>query len=307
MKNLIVIFQKAMFALVFLGTGLMNPLSAQTADIANLPEPRVVEDGGTGAFKAIMYTDEGLTTHTIFRPEELSPFGEKIKLPIIAWGNGACANSPWEHINFLSEVASHGFLVIAIGPMPEEGERGGGRSTASQLLDAIDWAIAQNGDPSSPFYNKVDVTRIAVSGMSCGGLQTLEVAPDPRVTTVVVCNSGIIGGGGGMPGMPALTKDHLNKLHTPTLYLLGGESDIAYNNGMDDYQRINHVPVFVANMDVGHGGTYGQPHGGEFAVVATAWYKWQLKGDQEAGTMFTGNPSKLSQSDIWTVDKKNLP
>ena len=307
MKNLIVIFQKAMFALVFLGTGLMNPLSAQTADIANLPEPRVVEDGGTGAFKAIMYTDEGLTTHTIFRPEELSPFGEKIKLPIIAWGNGACANSPWEHINFLSEVASHGFLVIAIGPMPEEGERGGGRSTASQLLDAIDWAIAQNGDPSSPFYNKVDVTKIAVSGMSCGGLQTLEIAPDPRVTTAIVCNSGIIGGGGGMPGMPALTKDHLSKLHTPTLYLLGGESDIAYNNGMDDYQRINHVPVFVANMDVGHGGTYGQPHGGEFAVVATAWYKWQLKGDQEAGTMFTGNPSKLSQSDIWTVDKKNLP
>lgn len=307
MKNLIVIFQKAMFALVFLGTGLMNPLSAQTADIANLPEPRVVEDGGTGAFKAIMYTDEGLTTHTIFRPEELSPFGEKIKLPIIAWGNGACANSPWEHINFLSEVASHGFLVIAIGPMPEEGERGGGRSTASQLLDAIDWAIAQNGDPSSPFYNKVDVTRIAVSGMSCGGLQTLEVAPDPRVTTVVVCNSGIIGGGGGMPGMPALTKDHLNKLHTPTLYLLGGESDIAYNNGMDDYQRINHVPVFVANMDVGHGGTYGQPHGGEFAVVATAWYKWQLKGDQEAGKLFTGTPCGLSQSEIWTVDRKNLP
>jgi hypothetical protein len=25
---------------------------------------------------------------------------------------------------------------------------------------------------------------------------------------------------------------------------------------MDDYSRINHVPVFVANMDVGHGGTY---------------------------------------------------
>ncbi len=307
MKNLIVIFQKAMFALIFFGTGLLNPLSAQTADIANLPEPRVVEDGGTGAFKAIMYTDEGLTTHTIFRPEELSPFGDKNKLPIIAWGNGACANSPWEHINFLSEVASHGFLVIAIGPMPEEGERGGGRSTASQLLDAIDWAIAQNGDPSSPFYNKVDVTKIAVSGMSCGGLQTLEVAPDPRVTTAIVCNSGIIGGGGGMPGMPALTKDHLIKLHTPTLYLLGGESDIAYNNGMDDFNRINHVPVFVANMDVGHGGTYSQPHGGAFAEVATAWYKWQLKGDQEAGTMFTGNPSKLSQSDIWTVDKKNLP
>jgi hypothetical protein len=65
-----------------------------------------------------------------------------------------------------------------------------------------------------------------------------------------------------MPGMPQLKKDQLEKIHTPTLYLLGGESDIAYKNGMDDFRRINHVPVFVANMDVGHGGTYSQPYGG---------------------------------------------
>ncbi len=144
--------------------------------------------------------------------------------------------------------------------------------------------------------------------MSCGGLQTLETAPDPRVTTTVVCNSGILDNpNGGMPGMPALTKDHLKKLHTPTLYLLGGESDIAYNNGMDDFNRINHVPVFVANMDVGHGGTYRQPHGGEFAKVATAWYNWQLKDDKEAGKMFTGDPCLLSKSKVWTVDKKNMP
>ena len=56
-----------------------------------------------------MATDSTLATHTIFRPKDLSVFGEKNKLPIIVWGNGACANSPWEHVNFLSEVASHGF------------------------------------------------------------------------------------------------------------------------------------------------------------------------------------------------------
>ncbi len=307
MKNFVILFQISLLVMLLPVTVLQNPLSAQSDQLYKLQEPRTVEDGGTGAYKAIMYTDGSLQTHTIFRPNELSVFGENNKLPIIAWGNGACANSPWEHINFLSEVASHGFIVIAIGPMPEEGERGGGRSSASQLLDAVDWAIAQNSDPTSPLYNKIDITEIAVSGMSCGGLQTLEVAPDPRVTTSVICNSGIIGGGGGMPGMPALTKDHLDKLHTPTLYLLGGETDIAYNNGMDDFKRINHVPIFVANMDVGHGGTYRQPHGGEFAVVATAWYKWQLKGDQEAGKLFSGNPSGLSSSPVWSVEKKNMP
>jgi uncharacterized protein YciI len=267
---------------------------------------RIVEDGGTGEYKAIMISEPSLATHTVFRPQDLSAFGKKNKLPVIAWGNGACANSPWEHVNFLNEVASHGFLVIAIGPMPAEGEQGGGRSQSSQLTDAIDWAIAQNSDKNSPYYKKVDVKNIAVSGMSCGGLQTLEMAPDPRVTTVVVCNSGVLPTpNGGMPGMPAVKKEDLEKLHTPTLYLLGGETDIAYNNGMDDYKRINHVPVFVANLDVGHGGTYRQPHGGEFAKVATAWYQWQMKGDKEASKMFVGDDCGLCNDDEWKFESKN--
>jgi predicted alpha/beta-hydrolase family hydrolase len=270
---------------------------------------RIVENGGTGKFSSIMMTEPSLPTHTIFRPQDITVFGRKEKLPVIAWGNGACFNSPWEHVNFLNEVASHGFLVIAIGTMPvEEGEQERSRSVSKQLLDAIDWAIAQNKDKNSPYFNKIDTKKIAVSGMSCGGLQTLEVAPDPRISTIVVCNSGLFTNPrGGMPGMPQMDKEHLQKIHTPTLYLLGGKSDIAYENGMDDYRRINHVPVFVGNMDVGHGGTYSQPFGGEFARVATHWYKWQLKNDREAGKLFTGNPCGLSQSEVWTVEKKNMP
>lgn len=292
----------------FATIGFFQSALAQTVSPAAKPTVRTIEDGGTGPYSAVMYTDKSLPTHTIFRPKDMSAFGKAKKLPIIAWGNGACANSPWEHLNFLSEVASYGFVVIAIGPMPQEGEKGGGKSTSSQMTDAINWAIAQNGDKKSPFYNKLDVLKIAVSGMSCGGLQTLETAPDPRITTAVICNSGIfVNAAGGFPGMPNLTKDNLLKLHTPTLYILGGEKDIAYGNGMDDFNRINHLPVFVANMDVGHGGTYGQPHGGEFAKVATAWFKWQLKGDAEAGKMFTGNPCGLSQNPLWKVDKKRIP
>lgn len=279
---------------------LLNPLFAQQTS-------RVVEDGGTGPFKAIMLSEASLPTHTVFRPSDLNAAAKQGKLPIIAWGNGACANSPWEHVNFLSEVASYGFLVIAIGPMPQEGERTRDRSTSTQLIDAINWAVAQNEDKSSPYFGKLDTKAIAVSGMSCGGLQTLEVAPDPRVKTAIICNSGILPTpNGGMPGMPPLTKEQLAKLHSPTLYLLGGESDIAYNNGMDDFNRINHVPVFVANMDVGHGGTYGQPHGGEFAKVATAWFQWQLKSDKNAGAQFTGNPPGLSKNPNWKVDKKKI-
>ena len=271
---------------------------------------RTIEDGGTGPYKALMASDSTLPTHTIFRPKDLDVFGRKAKLPIIAWGNGACANSPWEHVNFLSEVASHGFLVVAIGPMPAAGQRGGagGTTKSSMMTDAISWAIAQNSDPTSQYYHKLDTTKIAVSGMSCGGLQTLEVAPDARITTAMICDSGILSDpGSGMGGMPNLTKGQLEKLHTPVIYILGGETDIAYNNGMDDFHRINHLPVFAANLNVGHGGTYSRPHGGEFAIVASAWFQWQLKGDKEAAKMFEGEPCGVAKMAGWKAEKKNIP
>lgn len=276
------------------------PLSAQEA------ASRIIEDGGTGKYPAVMMTDASLPTHTLFRPKDLSIFGSKNQLPVIVWGNGGCFNSPWEHVNFLSEIASHGYLIVAIGTMPKEsGEQVRGNSKAALLPAAIDWIAAQNTDKNSPYFKKIAIERIAASGMSCGGLQTLEVAGDARIKTIIVCNSGIfIEPKGGHPSLPLLSKTQLKKIHTPTLYLLGGPSDIAYKNGMDDFSQINHVPVFVANLDVGHGGTYAKPHGGEFARVALQWYNWQLKGDPEAAKMFSGNPPSLAGSAGWTIQKK---
>lgn len=291
-------------------TGLSSGADAPAPAASSETASRTVEDGGTGPYKALMASDSSLTTHTIFRPKDLSAFGDKAKLPIVSWGNGACADSPWEHLNFLSEVASHGFLVVAIGPMPAEGQRGGpgGDPTkSSMMIDAINWAIAQNSDKTSQYYNKLDTTKIAVAGMSCGGLQTLEVAPDPRITTAIICDSGIFSDNSrAMGGMPNLTKAQLEKLHTPIIYILGGQRDIAYTNGMDDFHRINRLPAFAANLDVGHGGTYSRPHGGDFAKVATAWLQWQLKGDAEAAKMFEGDPCGVAQMAGWRVEKKNI-
>lgn len=272
---------------------------------------RVIENGGTGKYSAIMMTDASLPTHTIFRPTDIDGFKSKKSLPLIVWGNGACFDSPFEHVNFLNEIASHGFIVIAIGTMPKAtGEQNKERSTSSKLKDAMDWAIAQNSDKKSVYFNRIDTKHIAVAGMSCGGLQALDVAPDSRISTLLVANSGIFIDpirGNAMPMMPQLDKTHLTKIHTSTLYLLGGPSDIAYQNGMDDVAKLNHVPVFVGNLDVGHGGTYAQPHGGDFAKVATAWFNWKLKGDQQASKLFTGDTPDITKMSGWSFEKKNMP
>ena len=106
--------------------------------------------------------------------------------------------------------------------------------------------------------------------------------------------------------MPMPEKSQLERIHTPVMYLLGGPDDIAYGNGMDDFSRINHVPAVACNYPVGHGGTYGQPHGGEFSIPAIAWLDWQLKGDAEAAAMFKGDPCPLALREGWTVETKNL-
>ena len=143
--------------------------------------------------------------------------------------------------------------------------------------------------------------------MSCGGLQTLDNSADPRFKTLMICNSGLfINPAGAVPGMPMPEKEKLQKITAPVIYILGGEQDIAYQNGMDDFHRLTKVPAFAANYPVGHGGTYAKPHGGEFTVPALAWLQWQLKGDKQAAKLFQGNPCGLSQREGWTVEKNGL-
>ena len=271
------------------------------------PGKTVVEDGGTGPYKAIMKEEPTLKAHTIFVPQDLSKFSKKNPLPVLVWGNGACNNSPFEHYKFLNEIASYGFIVVATGYMPKEGERyRGPMSTTEQQIESMDWVIAQNADKGSPYYGKIDVKNIAVAGMSCGGLQTLYNCADPRIKTLMICNSGLFNSenaSSAVGGMPMPPKSKLNEIHSSIIYILGGESDIAYENGMDDFHRISHVPACATNFPVGHGGTYGQPHGGEFSVVATAWLKWQLKGDKKSAQMFKGANCELSKRKDWKIEK----
>ena len=55
-------------------------------------------------YRAVMESDPGLPTHTVYRPADLAALG-KTKLPILAWANGACANEGDAFAKFLTEIA----------------------------------------------------------------------------------------------------------------------------------------------------------------------------------------------------------
>lgn len=269
---------------------------------------------GSGPYPAVFETDAGLATHTVYRPKDLG--GVKGKMPILSWGNGACANNGLAHKNFLLEIASHGFLAIAIGPpvVPAAGAAprapGAGPATkSSQLVDAMNWAIAENARKGSPYFKKLDTGKIAVMGMSCGGIQTYAVATDPRIRMLGIWNSGILKAATrpGGPQMEDVRKEQLEKLRTPIFYVMGDKTDIAFENGLDDFTRVSKVPAIHMYRDgVGHGGTYGQANGGEFGKVGAALLQWQLKGDRKAGRMFLGAKCGLCAMPGWHVSKKGF-
>jgi hypothetical protein len=256
----------------------------------------------------------------VYRPKELAALGTT-KLGVVAWGNGGCSDDGASSRFHLLEIASHGYLVIASGrilsgpgappreprPAPPQGQLPPPRTQVDDLTDAVDWALAENQRAGSPYFGRIDPAQIAYSGWSCGGVQALQVAKDPRVKTLVIHHSGILNDGPTNMTGTTVGKDVLHSLHTPVIYIEGGPSDIAYENGMDDFNRITHVPVAMANLPVGHGGTFNEPDGGAAASVAVSWLNWQLRGDAQAAQRFVGEDCGLCTDAQWSLQRKQFP
>lgn len=178
---------------------------------------------------------------------------------------------------------------------------------------------------------------IAAMGQSCGGVQALTASiADPRVNATVVLNSGFVDaappfpivepgsqrpaevpagwfaksvGEGGKYGKEfggTMRSSDLDNLHNPVVFLIGGPSDVAFPNARANFDLIEHVPAFLCNLPVGHGGTYNQRHGGAFADIAVKWLDWQTKGKDDQSRFFIQDNFEPERYSEWDVKRKNL-
>jgi dienelactone hydrolase len=166
-------------------------------------------------------------------------------MPVIAWGNGGCIAKGTYFINFLINLASHGFVIAAPGE-PEPANPG--QSDNSHLVETLDWAARANA--AGQFAGHLDPTKLAVAGQSCGGVEATEVAAEEgdRLTCIGIFNSGLLS---------LLGRFTLRTIENPIAYFLGGPDDIAYRQGERDYDNLPRgVPAWKGNLDVGHFATF---------------------------------------------------
>ena len=332
---------KKTLALLFGAAALVSTLIAQGTG-EKIRVMNVAQKGNppTGPSQVVIEHDQGLTTHTIYRPANLTA----AKYPLLVWGEGGCAKNGLTFPEYLTEIASYGFVIVADGPpvanaggpggakggpggapgagngAPPDAAKGkggppgaaaakgkggapaglGNMTDGSALIAAIDWMEKETKDSNSRFYQKVDTGHTAAMGMSCGGLMSYGASADPRIATVGIWNSGLF------------EKDQkiIGGIHSSVIIITGGESDIAYANGKSDYEVMPpRVPIFYGvHPSVGHGGTYNQDNGGAFGTVAVAWLNWQLRGDNSSKGKgyFVGDKCALCTDSAWQVQSRSL-
>lgn len=275
-------------SLTDLGTYLAKTGNNPGATGTESPRGAGQQTSGSGPYPAQMLTDATLPKHTIYAPK-VKP---NVTLPFIAWGNGGCSTDGAGYRNFLTEIASWGYVIAADGP---PGGSGSGQSKVQDMRDSLDWAFA--GKASK--YGDIDLTRVATAGHSCGGLEAMSTGyHDERVKRIALFNI-------------AIFQDErrylLSEIKVPVAWFVGGPKDMGYPNAEKDYKLLNAgLPAYKASLDTGHGATWSATNGGKFGKAAVNYFQWQFRNDTTAKTILLDPKSAGSLvSDKWTVEYKN--
>lgn len=233
----------------------------------------------------VKQTQAGPGCH-IFRPIKTEPKPS----PVILWGNGTNTMVA-RYAPMMVHWSSHGFIVAAA----MTGNAGSGQ----EMLACLDFLEKENTRDGSVFMGAVDVARVGASGHSQGATGAIMAGRDPRVKATAPIQPATLG--------PRYAAGAETKQHGPMLLLSGGVDNITE-------PLRHHKPVFDnAAMPIVWATLLAAGHNapvvldsGPYRPATTAWFLWQLAGDEKAGEMFEGAECGYCMSPAWAVQRRGI-
>jgi hypothetical protein len=209
--------------------------------------------------------------YTVYRPATWP----STPVPVITWGNGTCAPSEG-YGALLRYVASYGFFVVAAN------SREVGSGTPPPMVNALNYAESANKDPTSPYYQKLDMTRVGAMGHSQGGQATVTAAQDSRVKDIIIFNA-----------LDSASKPYL---------AVSGDLDITNYTPASMASAINestvpaawlyfHMIDVVSKSLSGHLLIMTQPE--RVTEPTVKWWQMMLQGNTSAQSEFLGSNCNL--------------
>ena len=261
---------------------------------------KTVETGGSieaqylknGTYKTA-YTeaeaDERLGKYEIFYPDELVSVERKYPVIVVSNGTGVKAS---KYKALFEHFASWGFVVIG-----NEEENSWDGASAEMSLNYL---LECNADKDSIFYRKIDTDSIGSLGHSQGGVGAISAVTNTAHSDMyktVVAES---------PTNPELADDlgwhyDITKVHIPILMLAGTEKfdsetviPLEKMNEMDDALESVPLKAMARRCDTEHGYMLYSADG-----YVTAWFMWQLQGDEDAAKAFVGDKPELLDNALY--------
>jgi hypothetical protein len=232
-------------------------------------------------------------TYKLYYPTNLGSGG--FHHPILTWGNGTNA-TPSNYDGILTHLASWGFVVIA--------SNSGSTGLGTEIVDGAYYMVNEDSNPSSIFYQKLDIANVGALGHSQGAGGTLNATinsggvitsaitialPDPFWWTTPVPN---------MATFPTSAR----------IFFIRGTSDFlaTENAAVNWYNPVPGGAAKAAQKSAGHNEV--QSSTTRLKGYVTAWMMYTLRNDAYARGAFVGTSPEINGNTAWqNTAEKNLP
>ena len=264
-------------------------------------EARYLQMGSYEVSNLKMDVMENFKCYEIWYPTEITSTDRKFPAVIFANGTGVKASS---YTPVLEHLASWGFVVI--GTEEEYSWNGFSCEMCLRLLMKVneieDYPIA---DPN-PFYGKIDLENIGLSGHSQGGVGVFNAATDTahkHMYKAIFSAS---------PTSMALAHNlewdyDVTGLDIPVFLASStGNADENLVVNLEGLREIydaipSDTKLMLRRNDADHGDMLSFADG-----YMTAWFLWQLQGDSDAARAFVGKEAEIWNNSYYQDIDKNF-
>ena len=259
-------------------------------------EARYLEAGPYETHRFTARADAPMGRYTVYYPAEME-FSEST-YPMIVVLNGTGGKATKYEPQF-ELFASWGFIVV--------GNQDKATGTGESAIETLRFMLAQNDDPESVFYQRVDVDNIGITGFSQGGAGVFNVLTrydEARCFRAAAPLSPV------SEYMTALATDYTydsSLVEIPIMILAGTEGEfeletiIPLEELLKQYDKIGAPKVMARRVGADH--DHMMYSAGGYVI---AWFRWQLMGDEEAAMVFVGDEPELLSNPMYQDQRIDL-
>lgn len=267
------------------------------------------------SYKEYDANDEIIGKYAVWYPDDLT--GSENKYPVVIFANGTGSTSA-TYKAFLEHLSSWGFIAV--------GNDDNDTRTGASLEKTIEFLIQENENRDSIFYQKIDLDNIGIGGHSQGGpavfnmvtkqehgdmIKALYAASATSSYHTAVFGDGweydiskvnipifLTAGTGAWDAGTAVSKEQVND----------DKNGVAQGicplwSLQENYDLLPETAdkVIARKKNADHGDSHLQ-----FDGYMTAWFMWQLQGDEEAAKVFVGDGAELLTNPLYQDQQINL-